>query len=152
MGTERDLLDGTKQNEVKIESIRTFRGVTEATRIYVETFAESASISRSARDVLKALAQIMAHGHGFWYACPNAREVRLIKSCLRLTDMDYESVMGEIWELEFIMKSNDGNGIHIEDKNIPSIHEDKTIERFAISRRSGRGTIDFSSEFVSCDD
>ena len=152
MGVERDLLDGTKLNEVKIESIRKFHGVTEAARICVETFAESAQISRSARDVLKALAQIMAHGHGFWYACPKTQDIRLIKSCLGLTDMDYESAMDEIWELKFIRKSNDGNGIRIDDEYMPTIHEDNTLERFAISRRNGRGTIDISAKFVSYDD
>lgn len=145
------MLDGIKPNEAKIESIRMFHGPTDAARIYVETLAESTSMSRTARDVLKALAQIMAHGNGFWYACPKAHEIRLMKSCLRLTDKDYDSAMGEIWELKCIRKSNDGIGIRIDDEYMMTVDGESTLERFAISRRNG-GNLNVSTAFASYDD
>jgi len=147
-----NLLDGIKPNEAKIESIRRFHGPTGAARIYVETFAESTSMSRTARDVLKALAQIMAHGNGFWYACPKAHEIRLMKSCLRLTDKDYDSAMGEIWELKCIRKSNDGKGIRMDDEYMMTVDGDNTLERFAILEREGNHKIMVSSAFVSYDE
>lgn len=148
---EGNLLDGIKPNEAKIESTRRFHGPTDAARIYVETFAESTSMSRTARDVLKALAQIMAHGNGFWYACPNMQEIRLIKSCLRLTDKDYDSAMGEIWELKCIRKPNDGIGIRIDDEYMPTVDGKNTLERFAISR-SNDGNLNVSTASISYDD
>jgi hypothetical protein len=147
----RSLLDGTKPNEAKVESTRRFHGPTDAARIYVETFAESTSMSRTARDVLKALAQIMAHGNGFWYACPRAHEIRLMKSCLRLTDKDYDSAMGEIWELKCIRKSNDGKGIRMDDEYMMTVDGENVLERFAISRRND-GSLNVSAAFVSYDD
>lgn len=146
-----NLLDSIKPNEAKIESIRRFHGPTDAARIYVEAFAESTSMSRTARDVLKALAQIMAHGNGFWYACPKAHEIRLIKSCLRLTDKDYDSAMGEIWELKCIRKSNDGIGIRIDDEYMPTVDGNNTLERFAISRRND-GNLNVNTASISYDD
>lgn len=151
MKESRSLLDGTKLNEVKIESIRRFHGPTDAARIYVETFAESTSMSRTARDVLKALAQIMAHGNGFWYACPKMQEIRLIKSCLRLTDEDYDSAMGEIWELKCIRKSNDGKGIRMDDEYMMTVDGENVLERFAISRRND-DNLNVSTAFISYDD
>ena len=148
---KESLLDDVKQNEAKIESIRRFHGPTEAARIYVETFAESTSMSRTARDVLKALAQIIAHGNGFWYACPKAHEIRLMKSCLRLTDKDYDSAMGEIWELKCIRKSNDDKGIRMDDKYIPTVDGENVLERFAISRRND-GNLNVSTAFISYDE
>lgn len=148
---KENLLDGTKPNEAKIESIRRFHGPTDAARIYVETFAESTSMSRTARDVLKALAQIMAHGNGFWYACPKTQEIRLIKSCLRLTDEDYDSAMGEIWELRCIRKSNDGKGIRMDDKYMLTVDSENVLEKFAISRRND-GNLNVSTAFISYDD
>lgn len=145
------LLDDTNPNEAKIESIRRFNGPTDAARIYVETFAESASMSRTARDVLKALAQIMSHGNGFWYACPKIQEERLIKSCLRLTDDDYESALGEIWRLKCVRKSNDGRGILIDDKYMVTSDGKKTLKRFAVLRRND-GNLEVNAAFVSYDD
>lgn len=144
----KELLEGLSIGESKIEVVKRFNGTTDAAKVYLEAFADMSTLSRTAKDVLKALSQILGHGPCGWYACPREREKKIIKSCLRLTNKNYEDTLNEICDMKHFKRNKDG-GINIDNELIPTYEKGCHLERFAISSHEGRFDIRIQAELVS---
>ena len=144
----KELLDGLSIGESKIEVIKRFNGTTDAAKVYLEIFADMSALSRDAKDVLKAMSQILGHGPCGWYACPREREKKIIKACLRLSNKNYEEALDEICNMKYFKRNKDG-GINIDNELIPTYKKGCNLERFAVSAHEGRFDIKTQAELIS---